>query len=115
MAEPPNHVVSQRMSGDVSMVGGILAEDKVFLELARRYSHEKLDSVDLLAIDCVGEFLNVMTGLFAVELGKRELDVDLEMPHWEKNLQPEAAMLLQLSLLTPVGTFQLILSADEFL
>ena len=69
MAEPPNHVVSQRMSGDVSMVGGILAEDKVFLELARRYSHEKLDSVDLLAIDCVGEFLNVMTGLFAVELG----------------------------------------------
>lgn len=115
MAEPPNHVVSQRMSGDVSMVGGILAEDRVFLELARRYSHEKLDSVDLLAIDCVGEFLNVMTGLFAVELGKRELDVDLEMPHWEKNLQPEAAMLLQLSLLTPVGTFQLILSADEFL
>ena len=69
----------------------------------------------MLAIDCVGEFLNVMTGLFAVELGKRELDVDLEMPHWEKNLQPEAAKLLQLSLLTPVGTFQLILSADEFL
>lgn len=115
MAEAPNHIVSQRMSGDVSMVGGILAGDDVFLELARRYSHEELEGVDLLAIDCVGEFLNVMTGLFAVELGKRELDVDLEMPHWEKNLQPEAAKLLQLSLLTPVGTFQLILSADEFL
>lgn len=114
-AEQPSHLVSQRMSGDVNMVGGVQAEDAVFLELSRRYSRENLQAVDLMSIDSVGEFLNVMNGLFAVKLGKRQLDVDLELPRWEKNIQPEAMKLLKLSVMTAAGRFCMVLSADEFL
>ena len=55
-----SHMVSQKLVGGVTMVTGIQAENGVFLEMARRYSHEDIKEVDALAVDCLCEFLNVV-------------------------------------------------------
>ncbi len=114
-AEMPAHIVSQRMGGDLNLVGGIFAEDRVFAGLAARYSREDIKSVDDLAIDSLGEFLNVMNGLFAVKLAKRQVDIDLELPRWQKNVKPEANKMLELCIVTGIGSFMLVLASDEFL
>ncbi|MBR1552685.1 MAG: hypothetical protein IJ631_01575, partial [Schwartzia sp.] len=80
-----SHIVSQRFSGLLSFVSGIYASDKVFAEMAKRYSHEEIDDADEMSEDSIAEFLNVVNGLFVVDLGKRDLDLDLDTPRIGKN------------------------------
>jgi CheY-specific phosphatase CheX len=69
--------VSQSMTGDVTLHSGFTAEDRVLLELARRYSNEEISEINELAIDSIGEFLNVANGLFCINLSNMGLDLDL--------------------------------------
>ncbi|MBP5199333.1 MAG: chemotaxis protein CheX [Schwartzia sp.] len=108
-----SHTVSQRLSGSVSFVSGIYAGDKVFVEMARRYSHEEIEEADEMAEDSVAEFLNVVNGLFVVDLGKRDLDLDMEAPRIGKNTRPMGSKQLQLCIDTGFGSFSLVLAADE--
>ena len=114
MEEGGTHIVSQRLLGALSFVSGIYAGDPVFLEIAKRYSHEEMEEVDELAEDSIAEFLNVVNGLFVVDLGKRDLDIDLETPHVEKNKRPKGSHQLRLWVETGFGFFALVLAADEF-
>ena len=107
-------IVSQRLSGGLSMVTGLYAEERVFLELACRYSRENMAVVDEMAVDSITEFLNVMNGLFAVDLAKRQLDVDLELPRDAKNQKPVGNHQLELRIDTGFGSFVLVLASDEF-
>ena len=107
------HTVSQRLSGSVSFVSGLYASDKVFVEMAQRYSHELIDEADEMAEDCVSEFLNVVNGLFVVDLGKRDFDLDLETPRVGKNTKPMGSRQLQLCVDTGFGAFTLVLASDE--
>lgn len=109
------YAVSQRLSGDLSLAAGIMAQENVFLEMARRYSHEDIPLMDDLAVDSIAEFLNVMNGLFAVNLSKRDMDVDLEMPRSACNVHPDGSHQLLLRVFTDFGSFVLILAMDEFL
>ena len=43
------HAASQRLSGDLSIVTGIIGRDSYFLELAKRYAQEEMDDIDDLA------------------------------------------------------------------
>ncbi len=116
-ASVPRCVVSQAVTGGVSIVAGLEMPDDVFLELARRYSHEDFSVPDALALDSIAEFLNVLDGFFAVRLGERSLELDLEIPKTACALNPKASpsKFLRLHLDSPVGAFALILAADEFL
>lgn len=116
-AGTPRRIVSQAVTGGASLVAGIEAPDDVFLELARRYSREDFETLDDLAVDSLAEFLNVLDGFFAVRLGERGLELDLEMPKMACALRGKAApsKLLRLPLESPVGAFALFLAADEFL
>ena len=107
------HTVSQRLSGSVSFVSGLYASDKVFIEMAQRYSHELIDEADEMAADCVSEFLNVVNGLFMVDLGKRDYDLDLETPRVGKNTRLMGSRQLQLCVDTGFGSFTLVLASDE--
>lgn len=108
-----SHTVSQRLSGSVSFVSGIYASDRVFVEMAKRYSHEEIEDADEMAEDSVAEFLNVVNGLFVVDLGKRDLDLDMESPRVGKNTRPMGSHQLQLCVDTGFGSFSLVLAADE--
>ncbi len=108
-----SHTISQRLSGSVSFVSGIYVSDKVFIEMAQRYSHELIDEADEMAEDSVSEFLNVVNGLFVVDLGKRDYDLDLGTPRIGKNTKPMGSRQLQLCIDTGFGSFALVLASDE--
>ena len=91
----------------------ILLQD-VFVEMARRYSHEDLHSVDEMATDSLGEFLNVVNGLFAVDMARQDLEIDLGMPRVEENVLPTGNRQLLLHVCTAFGSFALVIAADEF-
>ncbi|TYZ23861.1 hypothetical protein [Selenomonas ruminis] len=110
----PAYAVSIRVSGDIDFVGGVIASEPVFLEMARRYSGEEFDRVDDLAIDCCEEFLNVVQGLFSIEMAKRDLEGDLHPPRWKKDVVPQGSRQLRLRVYTSFGSFQIILAVDEF-
>lgn len=112
--ELPAHIVSQAVTGAVSLVTGLAAADAVFLELSRRYSREDFHELDDLAIDSVAEFLNVLNGFFAVRLGERDLELDLKLPKVSTALHLSVNKLLNLHVESPVGSFNLLLAADEF-
>ena len=109
-----SHIVSQRLSGQLSFVSGIYASDKMFVEMAKRYSREEIDDADEMAEDSISEFLNVVNGLFVVDLGKRDLDLDLEAPRIGQNKHPQGSKQLQLCIDTGFGSFTLVMAADEF-
>ena len=113
----PRRLVSQAITGGVSLVAGLEAPDAVFLALARRYSHEDFSDLDDLAVDSLAEFLNVLDGFFAVRLGERDLELDLEIPRTAHALNAKAcpSKFLRLHLESPVGAFGLLLATDEFL
>lgn len=108
-------LVSQGLSGGMELTAGVKAVPEVFLELGRRYSGEELDEIDELAIDCVAEFLNVLNGLYIVNLSQLDLDVDLEEPHSSENTVPEATKLVAFRIATEFGTFVLYMAEDEFM
>ena len=113
----PRRLVSQAVTGGVALVAGLEAPDAVFLSLARRYSHEDFSELDDLAVDSLAEFLNVLDGFFAVRLGERNLELDLEIPRTAHALNAKASpsKFLRLYLESPVGAFKLLLATDEFL
>ena len=107
--------VAQHITGDVSIVDGLLARDEVFLTLASRYSGEDLKEVDSDAIDSLEEFLNVINGLYIVQLANRKIEPDLDFPLSGHDIIPRGSHQLVLRLYTEAGDFLLILSADAFL
>jgi CheY-specific phosphatase CheX len=113
-SDEQTRIVSQRLSGDLSMVTGLFAADDTFVEMARRYSREDIQEVDELAVDSITEFLNVMNGLYAIDLAKRQMDVDLELPRAAKNQKPVGSHQLELRIDTGFGSFVLVLATDEF-
>lgn len=76
---------AQSMTGDVILHSSFTADDKVLLELARRYSGEEIHEMDELALDSIGEFLNVTNGLFCINLSNAELELDLHPQSVTKN------------------------------
>jgi CheY-specific phosphatase CheX len=113
--EKPTVVISQRLTGDMIMTTGILAEEDVFLEMARRYSQEDIVEIDELAIDSVAEFLNVANGLYVVDLAHRQLEVDLEPQRMARNITPAGNQQMIIRVDTGFGPFDLIIATDEFL
>lgn len=109
------NAVSQRVDGDQPFVVGIAAADEPFIGLASNYSDEVIPSLNDMAVDSVSELLNVVNGIYAVELARQHLEVDLEMPRSAQmpaSPQPEK---LILKVNTTCGEVYLILAKEEFL
>lgn len=115
MAWEPNHGASQALEGTRGFVAGIVATDDVFLELAKRYSQEELPEIDELAMDSVEEFLNVVNGLFTIQLAKEKITAELGLPASGENIQPDGKEQLRLRVITAFGSFEAVLSAEEFI
>ena len=110
------YAVSQRMDGDLSVVSGIMAEEREFVELASRYSQEKITGAESeLAIDSLEEFLNVVNGVFSIQAAERGQEIDLEVPRYDKLMNPEGHQQLLLRIYVDFGIFYVVLSSDEFM
>jgi len=107
--------ISQRLTGDVMLITGIMAEEDVILALARRYSQEDIKEVGELAVDSVAEFLNVTNGLYIVNLSNRHLNVDLDPYRSADNVLPAGNRQLVIRIDTVCGSFDLILATDEII
>lgn len=68
----------QYIKGEVGLFTGLRMEEEVLLVLARHYSGESFSSVNDLAKDCMGEFLNETNGLFAVNMSDRGREMYLQ-------------------------------------
>lgn len=108
-------LVSQSLNGGVVLTAGIKADTEIFLELGRRFSGEELTEIDDLAIDCIAEFLNVLNGLYIVNLSQLDMDVDLGEPHSAEDGIPEAMNMHVFTVATEFGSFVLYIAESEFL
>ena len=107
--------VAQHITGDVSMVDGLLAKEPVFLALASKYAGFEITEMNDDAIDALEEFINVVNGLYIVELANHKMEPDLEYPRAAENVIPHGSQQLALRVYTEVGSFLLVLSTDAFL
>ena len=110
-----NYAVSLCMDGDIHFVSGFIAGESVFLELARRYSKMPLTEVDDLAADSMMEFLNVVHGLFAIVLAKENVDCELQLARWAKNVIPQGSHQQLVTVRTDCGVLQVVMATDEFI
>ena len=108
-------IVSQSMGGQLSLAVAVLAKKQMFLEMARRYSGEDLTELDELAEDSLAEFINVLNGLYIVNLSGRDLDMDLDMPRSSQDVGPTASNLIAMRIVTDFGSFVIYLAEDEFI
>lgn len=109
------HLVSQSLGGGLVLTPGVMAKNDVFLEMGRRYSGEELEEIGDLAVDCVAEFINVLNGLYIVNLSQLDMDVDLGEPKDAENVLPMATNMLALNVCTEFGSFVLYMAQDEFM
>lgn len=72
------YFVSQQIIGDIALGTGLRVEQPVLLELAGRFYGESFTTVNELALDSAGEFLNVHNGVFCSSLSDMGLVVDLK-------------------------------------
>lgn len=112
-AQGTTWLISQRMTGEVGLTTGLQLSEEVLLEMARRYSQEELEEVDDLAVDSVAEFLNVVNGLFIVNLSNRHVEIDLEPQKCGKDVHPLGNKRVVILLETNFGEVRLIVAADE--
>ena len=112
---PHTWAVAQHITGDVSIVNGIIARDEVFLALARRYGGDAVEDLKGDATDALEEFLNVVNGLYIVELANRKIEPDLDFPLANEDVIPRGSHQLLLRVYTKAGDFILVLSTDAFL
>lgn len=103
---------SQKMTGDMAINVGIMVSEPVLLEMAKRYSGEKMKEVDELALDSVAEYLNLTNGLFVVNLSNRHFEIDLEPQKFGKNVSPSGNKMANIHINTGFGAIRLIIAAD---
>lgn len=71
-------IISQQALGDRTLSTALVLNDSSLIDLATRFSQEKLTQVDELAKDSVSEFLNLHNGIFLINLSDRGLELDLK-------------------------------------
>ena len=70
----------QQLAGDHNIYAGFAGIGNSLLTIANPFADEEFETVDLDALDAVGEFTNCINGLFASELGNEGVDMDMLPP-----------------------------------
>ncbi|MDO4203787.1 MAG: hypothetical protein Q4D07_04720 [Selenomonadaceae bacterium] len=109
------NAVSQRIDGDQPFVAGVAATDEPFCGLASSYSGEDIPALNDMAVDSVSELLNVINGIYAVELARQHLEVDLEMPRSAQMPAAPQPQKLIVKVTANCGEMYLILAKEEYL
>lgn len=99
--------VTQKIKNSINLQTYINAEENVFVKLASRFAEEEISSVDEMAKDSVGEFLNLNNGLYLVGMSNMgiELDMESQLVVFEKSISSSYVLPIEL----PFGKIELIL------
>ena len=104
-----NFGASVKIDGAISFVVGVLAEKKIFHEIAESYEHFQLDSLEE-DFDAVSELLNVATGHVIVRIAAAlGIEEELEPPRFGETEKIFGVI----KLLVNVGNFYLYIGRDE--
>ena len=104
-----NFGASVKIDGAISFVVGVLAEKKIFHEIAESYEHFQIDSLDE-EFDAVSELLNVATGHVIVRIAAAlGIEEELEPPRFGETEKIFGVI----KLLVNVGNFYLYIGRDE--
>jgi hypothetical protein len=108
---PPNanFGASVKIDGEINFVLGVLAEKKIFHNIAERYVNFQLDSLDE-DFDAISELLNVVTGHLIVKFANTfGIEEDLEPPRFGQTEKIFGVIKISVSL----GTFYLYIGKKE--
>ncbi len=75
----------QTLEGDHKITSGFAGDSDDLLVLANPFAGEEFETVDLDALDAVGEFTNCINGLFASEMSGENVDLDMLPPVFYEN------------------------------
>ncbi len=70
----------QEIIGDYNVINAFSGDDKGILAIAEAFAKEFFDTVDINALDSVGEFINISDGLFATAMSKEGMELNLLPP-----------------------------------
>ena len=71
--------IGQRISGGLSAITIIEADEFTSAEFASRFANEHIETNNDYAKDCISEFLNLHNGLFAINVSNEEgIELKLE-------------------------------------
>lgn len=74
----PDWLITQNVTGEISLSTALALDDAALLEFARRFSQEDLVQIDELAEGSVAEFFNVVNGVFCVNASDQCVNLDLQ-------------------------------------
>jgi CheY-specific phosphatase CheX len=77
-----DNLAVQRMEGEHTIVAGFAGAGDSLLSIANPFAQEEFETVDLDALDAVGEFVNCVNGLLASELSLKNISVDMLPPEY---------------------------------
>ena len=80
-----DHLASQKVVGDHSIFLGIAGEQNALLSIASPFAKEDFNQVDEDSIDAVGEFINIINGLYASAMSEKNIDIDMMPPMFYDN------------------------------
>ena len=109
LPENANFGASVKIDGAVSFVTGLLAEKKTFHNIAERYEHFQIDSLDE-DFDAISELLNEVTGFFIIKIANDlGIDEELEPPRFGQTKKFFGVI----KILVNVGSFYLYMGIEE--
>lgn len=73
---------AQITAGDRKIVTGFAGDGDALLAVAVPFAKEEFDTVDLDALDAVAEFTNCIDGIYASDLSKEGIDIDMCPPEF---------------------------------
>ena len=73
-------IAMQEVIGDYNVINGFSGDDKGILAIAEAFAKEFFETVDINALDAVGEFVNISDGLFASAMSKEGMELNLLPP-----------------------------------
>jgi len=111
--QTPKWLVTQEIIGDIPLSTGLLMDESALLGIASHFYGEKLVTVDELALDSVGEFLNVHNGVFCSLLSDAGVMADLQPPLVKQRDMSFQLSNYRIAVDTSFGMFEIILSLKE--
>jgi CheY-specific phosphatase CheX len=72
-----NWLASQEIHGEAALYTAIAADEKTFIGFAEKYAGESFSNVDEYVKASVGEFLNLVNGLFLVNMSNNNVELEL--------------------------------------
>ncbi|QDR82598.1 hypothetical protein [Sporomusa termitida] len=105
-------VASQQLTGDPAVKIDLIMDEQTVLATAGRFSGETLTSVDELALDSIGEFLNVHNGVFGSLLSDKGFKVDLQPQTIQRQEPAPDGAGYRLAINTSLGRFDFIIAVQ---